>query len=476
MFEKKDLLIGYAPTRRNVFSKEDALRYKVLVENKIKKFGYRVIDIEDCVTEGLLLSDNDAEKTIKKFKEKNVDAVFCPHCNFGTESAVAKVGAKVGKPFLLWGPRDEAPLDDGSRLRDTQCGLFATSKILQRFNTPFTYIINCRLDDALFERGFDNFARASNVVKVFKKIRIGQIGVRPGDFWTVICNEGELLEMFGVEVVPFNLGDIVVMVKELLKKPDDDFKSTLEFVSKNMKIDINKEDLESIVSLKTVMKKLALQGNINAFAIQCWTSLQTMLGIVPCLANSLMFDEGIPVACETDINGAISALILQAAVFNGSPVFFADLTVRHPEDDNSELLWHCGPFPFSLKKKDTEARIGCHFIIEGAPSGICDWEIRGGDVSIIRFDGVNGKYSIFAGEAIGTTGPKTIGTYLWIKVKDWSRWEEKLIYGPYIHHVVGVHGKVSAVLYEASKYIKGVNFEPCEPDIEEIKDRCAGRK
>jgi L-fucose isomerase-like protein len=226
MFEKKDFLLGYAPTRRNVFSREDALKYKVKVREKIQKLGYKLVDIEDCATEGLLLSDSDAEKTIKKFKDKKVDAVFSPHCNFGTESATAKVAVGVGKPFLLWGPRDEAPLADGSRLRDTQCGLFATSKILQRFNAPFTYIVNSGMDDEVFVRGFENFVRAANVVKVFRKIRIGQIGVRPGDFWTVICNEGELLERFGVEIVPFNLGDIVNMAKEMRQKPDEEFKNT----------------------------------------------------------------------------------------------------------------------------------------------------------------------------------------------------------------------------------------------------------
>ena len=141
MFNKKDFVIGYAPTRRNVFSVEDALKYKRLVYEKLKGFGYNIVDIEDINDEGLVLSDDDISPVVKKFKENNVDCVFSPHCNFGTESAVAKIGSEVGKPFLLWGPRDEAPLQDGSRLRDSQCGLFATSKILQRFNVPFTYII-----------------------------------------------------------------------------------------------------------------------------------------------------------------------------------------------------------------------------------------------------------------------------------------------------------------------------------------------
>lgn len=472
---KENFLVGYLPTRRNVFSREDALKYKVKTLEKIKSFGYKVIDIEDINDEGLLLSDDDVARAVEKFKTKNVDCIFSPHCNFGTESAVAKVARELGKPFLLWGPRDESPLPDGSRLRDTQCGLFATSKILQRMGVPYTYIINCRLDDEIFNRGFNNFARASNVVKQFNNIKIGQIGVRPGDFWTVICNEGELLEKFNIEVVPFNLGDIAFMAKELALNPDDEFKKTYNFVKSNMSIEIEENYLKNLIALKEVIKNISIEQNIPAFAIQCWTSLKGMLGIVPCLANSLLFDENIPVACETDINGAVTSLIAQAATFEKTPAFFADLTIRHPEDDNSELLWHCGPFPYSLKKEGEKAVVSSHFVLDGNPPGTCSWEIKGGDISVIRFDGKGGNYSLFAGQAKGTDGPKNKGTYLWIKVKDWSLWEERLIYGPYIHHVVGIHDKISPVLYEAVKYIDGIKFDPAEPSEKEIKDWLFGR-
>ena len=54
-------------------------------------------------------------------------------------------------------------------------------------------------------------------------------------------------------------------------------------------------------------------------------------------------------------------------------------------------------------------------------------------------------------------------------------WEEKLINGPYIHHVVGIHKKIAPVLYEASRYIKNLNFDPVDPTEKEIKDWIACR-
>lgn len=469
------IIIGYAPTRRNVFNVDDAIKYKKLILEKIKGYGCTIIDMDDINEDGLLVTDSDVENVIKKFKKHKVDCIFSPHCNFGTESAVSKVASKINKPFLLWGPRDEVPLSDGSRLRDTQCGLFATSKILNRFGIPFTYIINSRIDDEVFSRGFLNFLKAANVVKQFRNLKIGQIGVRPGDFMTVMCNEGELLERFGIELVPFNLGDIALKVMDLVKNPGTEFNEILDDIKKRVEIRIDEASLKKLIALKIILKQISEEQKIPAFALQCWSSLQDILGIMPCFAHGLLFDDKIPVACETDIHGAISSIMAQAATFNEKPVFFADLTIRHPEDDNAELLWHCGPFPLSLKKEGTKALLSNHLIKDDESPGTGNWELKGGDISLVRFDGFNGKYNLFASHVKGTIGPWTSGTYIWIKVKEWSSWEEKFINGPYIHHVIGVHDKIAPVLYEATKYIKGLKLDTIDPSVEKIKDWLACR-
>lgn len=181
----KKLKLGYAPTRRFTFSADDAFKYKVEIRKKIESFGMDIdiVDLEGLNEEGLLYDDHiNADLIAKRFKEEEVDAVFFPHCNFGTEDTVARVGKALGKPVLLWGPRDEAPLADGMRLRDTQCGIFATGKVLRRFNVPFTYVTNSWVNDPVFERGFTNFVAAANVVRQFKSLRILQIGPRPASF------------------------------------------------------------------------------------------------------------------------------------------------------------------------------------------------------------------------------------------------------------------------------------------------------
>ncbi|MHC4124800.1 MAG: L-fucose/L-arabinose isomerase family protein, partial [Planctomycetota bacterium] len=347
--EVKKFLLGLAPTRRNVFSREDSLKYKKLIEGKLKELKIEFVNIDDVNDEGLLYGLEDAEKASAKFIKEGVDAVFCPHCNFGTEEAVAALGQNVGKPFLLWGPRDEAPESDGMRLRDTQCGLFATSKVLRRFNVPFAYITNSRVDSKTFETGLKRFAASASAANAFLGARIGQISTRPDGFLTMMVNEGELLENWGISIVPVALCDIVDSVKKKVEGADK--KLADEISNLKGKFDFgscSEKNISNLAGLKLVLIEWAKQNKVDAIAFQCWTALQNALDIVPCMANAEVTELGIPVCCETDVHGALSALLLQNAIMYSEPIFFADVTVRHPDDDNAELIWHCGPFPACL--------------------------------------------------------------------------------------------------------------------------------
>jgi L-fucose isomerase-like protein len=467
--KKKKIKIGLAPTRRNVFSVEDSLKYKALIEKKLKSWDIDFVNLDSLNKEGLLFDRLEAGKAAKIFIDAEVDAVFAPHVNFGTEDAVAKLARDVGKPFLLWGPRDESPLEDGSRLRDTQCGLFATSKILSRFGIPFSYIVNSRVDSPVFERGFKNFMAAARAANSFHKARIGQVSTRPGDFYTVIVNEGELLERWGIETVPITLVDVEKSVLDMVKsdkRVNDEVASLKKRVTFK---EVDEEMIKRLAALKIMLLDWAERENLTAIVFQCWDALQLALGLVPCFVNSELTALGIPVACETDIHGALTSILIQNASQEESPTFFCDLTIRNPENENSELLWHCGPFPHELVKDKSKAFVGKHFILPSGAPGTGNWEIRGGDVTVARFDGVNGDYSLFIGHAKGCEGPFTLGTYLWIEVPDWPLWEEKLIYGPYVHHVVASHGRAAYALYEATRFIPGLNPDPAQPAEDEIK-------
>lgn len=455
--------LGYAPTRRSIFSAPDAVKYRGLTRDRLVELGIDFTDIDDINDEGLLYDDNDIEKIVEKFKAANVKGLFVPHCNFGTEYVVARLAKELVVPVLLWGPRDERPEENGVRLRDSQCGLFATGKVLRRFKVPFTYMTNCRLNDPEFERGLRDFIAVCNVVSTFKSIRILQIGPRPFDFWSTMCNEGELLERFNIQLSPVPIPELTAEMKKA-KAEGTQVQQTIDYCRENMDVEIKDDELQNVAALKVAMKALAAKYGCKAIAIQCWNALQDEIGIMPCAANALLNEEGIPVVCETDIHGAVTSLMVEAADMNRTPSFFADWTVRHPDNENGELLQHCGPWPISCAMR--RPKIGYPLAFDHP--GAIEAEAKHGDVSLCRFDGDNGEYSLLLGSAKGIDGPYTKGTYLWVEVENWKKLEAKLVEGPYIHHCVGIHKDVVPVLYEACKYI-GVTPDLYDDNDEEIK-------
>lgn len=455
--------IGFAPTRRSIFSAPDAVKYANLTRERLKELDIEFVDIQEFNEDGLLYDDNDVELIAQKFIENDVDGLFIPHTNFGSEQACARLAKKLNVPVLLWGPRDEKPESDGNRLRDSQCGLFATGKVLRRYQVKFTYLNNCRLHDVEFSRGISDFLATCNVVKTFKKTRILQIGPRPMDFLTTMANEGELLEKYGIEIIPIPLPELTAEIKKVTKEEALAVNLVVNHCMRCCKISISDEHLNTVAVLKIAMQKLVEKYNCNSIVIQCWDALQDEIGILPCAANSMLIEEGIPVICETDIHGAITTLMLEAANLNKTRSMFADWTVRHPENENGELLQHCGLFPFSLAKDKPEITYPVAFDSPGSVS----FECKQGDLTLCRFDGDNNEYSLLLGSAKTIKGPFTKGTYVWIEVDNLKRLEHKIVTGPYIHHVAGIYANVIPVLYESCKYldIKVDLYDDIEEDV-----------
>lgn len=350
-------------------------------------------------------------------------------------------------------------------MRDTQCGLFAIGKVLRRFQVPFTYLVNVDLEDPEFKQGICDFIKVCNIVKTFKNTRILQIGPRPFDFWSTMINEGELLEKFNISLSPIPLTELVQEIKHLQATNDPTITNVIEKLQSLAKIEITTENLRMVATLKVALTNKMHEYGCNAGAIQCWTALQDEIGILPYASESLLQDEGTPVTCETDIHGVISELLIEAATLGDEKAIFADVNCRHPEEKNGELLQHLGVFPFSTAKNQPVLPKS-HFVFD-YPGSVA-FEAKDGNYTLCRFDGDNGQYSLLLGNAQTCAGPYEQGTYLWLKFANLNRFETKLVYGPYIHHIAAVRADVVPVLYEACKYLDITPdfYDPIEEDIQ----------
>lgn len=462
--ELSKIKLGFAPTRRNLFSADAAIEYANYTREKMDQLKINYVDITDINDEGLIFDDKSVNLAAEKFMREKINALFIANVNFGTEYSVARLAKKLDVPVLLWGPKDEHPAEDGSRLRDSQCGIFAIGKVLRRFNVKFTYIQNSDVDSEVFERGLLDFLKVCNVVKTFNNTRILQVGPRPFDFWSVICNEGELLEKFNISLSPVPLEELMQEIKRVEAENDSKVQQTIDYFNENTKVEIENIDLVKIAKLKVALENLCIKYGCNSGVIQCWTALQDLIGILPYASLSLLQEEGIPFVCETDVHGVISELLAEAASFGEEKAIFADINCRHPYEKNGELLQHLGVFAFSTAEEKPILPIR-HFVFD-YPGSVA-FKAKDGEYTLCRFDGDHGEYNLLLGNAKTIEGPYNQGTYVYMEFENLNRLEYKLVYGPYIHHVAAVKNDVVPILYEACKYLN-INpdfYDPIEEDV-----------
>ncbi len=461
------LKIGLIPERRwlaDAATRKGIFAPKYAVENKKHILQYIRDHFEDAETtftdlewlneEGLLSENNDVAKVAEFLKGEKVDAIFIINCNFGNEEAAGQIARAMQVPVLLWGPQDMSFEADGTRYTDCQCGLFAISKQLKRLSVPFTYIENCPVEDERFSAGFKKFFSIVSVVKNFRKLRVAQVGVRLNPFKSVMSNELELTEKFGINLQNVNMAIATQKLERIYKERRADLEKDLVELKK--KYDVTGYEDELLIKMLVFVYfyiEIFEDTGADILSTECWTAMPAAFQANPCLAMSILYDMGYIVACESDIHGAISQAILMSAARGKNAPLFGEFTVRNPLNRNSELLWHCGPFPYSMKKEGVTATL-----YNTKPS----FQVRNGEYTLARFQGEGGKYTLLGGKFHTTEGPKTFGTYLWAEFKDLAKLERKLINGPYIHHMSEIWGDYSEVLEEAVKYIPNLEFDPLE--------------
>jgi len=456
--------IGLAPMRRNTtdrprgtfltwYSAEQrGKKFVKYIEDNFTSENVEFVDIKGIGIEDLMYDDASAAEVIERFQAEKVDAVFIINCNFGNEEIAADIARALGKPVLLWAPLDDEYYVDGMRPTDSQCGLFGVSRQMQRFHIPFSHLPCCRVESDEFKEGFESFIRVTCMVKNFTGMRIGQVGTRPTPFYSVIWNEGELMEKFGIKIIPINFAIIEQRMKAVFENDQAEIAEFVEYFKNNYRMDeLTPQYLERMAAMVVMYKKLFEEYNLDVISAECWTATPLMFeGLAPCACYGILNDLGYMISCESDIHCAMVMAMLKCATLGKGKPLFGEFTVRHPENKNAELLWHCGPFPLSQKAPDSEARL----------VNQREW-FRGkdGTYTVVRLDQESGNYMILPLLCKTTEGPQTHGTYIWGEFEDLQAVEDRLIDGPYIHHFVEMEGDYRKEIAEFCKYFPNLKVD-----------------
>ncbi len=113
-----------------------------------------------------------------------------------------------------------------------------------------------------------------------------------------------------------------------------------------------------MAKLGAVIDQWMKATEVTISAVQCWTSIEENLGVVPCTVMSMMSDELLSSACEVDVCGVLSMHALRLA--SETPSALLDWNNNYGDNPDKAVCFHCSNLPkhfFNSMKMDYQAII-----------------------------------------------------------------------------------------------------------------------
>jgi L-fucose isomerase-like protein len=214
--------------------------------------------------------------------------------------------ANLDVPVLIHAFADDAQKMTIADRRDSFCGKMSVCNNLHQYGIKYslTKLHTVDPESKSFLADLQRFVSLCQVVQGLRGARLGAIGARPTAFNTVRYSE-KLFERTGISVDTLDLSELFGHALGL-ETGDARLKAKIEEVKAYVPTKgIPDNALEKMARLGVVIDGWMADNNLQASAIQCWTAMQEFYGVVPCTLMSMMSNNIMPSACETDIAGVV---------------------------------------------------------------------------------------------------------------------------------------------------------------------------
>lgn len=456
--KKQNLTLGVIIGNRDFFPDKLVSEARIEILSVLEDLGIKAILLgEDDTKLGGVETYQDARKCADLFTKHKSDiaGVLVVLPNFGDERGVADTLhlADLRVPVLIQGYPDELNKLNVANRRDSWCGKISVCNNLYQYGIKYTLTSKhvVHPSDPSFTADLEHFAAVCRVVRGLRKVRIGAIGARPTAFNTVRYSE-KILQQHGISVVTCDLSEILGKADKL-QPTDQRVKDHLEKIHNYAATGKTPSSaLEQMAKLDIVLNDFMLENDLDANAIQCWTSLQQNFGCNVCTSSS-MFSEGmIPSACEVDVTGTLSMYALQLA--SGSPSALVDWNNNYADDEEKCVLFHCGNWAKSFLP-DIEISnapiLGTSVGVENT-YGALDGRTPASPLTFGRIstDDPKGTIKAYVGEGVLTDDDlDTFGNRAVAKIQDLQGLMQYVCKNGFEHHVVMNASNTSAALQEA---------------------------
>ena len=411
---------------------------------------------------GAVETYEEAMRCAELFKSKAdaIDGVIVTLPNFGDERAVADALrlARLEVPVLVQATPDTPAKMGITHRRDSFCGKMSACNNLRQYGIPYslTTLHTVAPETPEFAKDLQWFAGVCRVVKGLRNLRIGAIGARPAAFNTVRYSE-KLLEASGISVETLDLSEVLGRI-ERMKDADPAAVAKLETIRKYVATtDIPQAALLKMAKLGAVIDAWMKSAHVGISAVQCWTSLEENLGVVPCTVMSMMSESLLSSACEVDVCGVLGMHALQLA--SETPSALLDWNNNYGSDPNKAVCFHCSNLPKHFFK---DVKMDYQAIIAGTVGkdntfGTCVGQVKAGAMSFARFstDDRAGKIRGYSGSGRFTDDPlETFGGAGVVEIPGLQKLLHYICENGFEHHVAANFSSVAPMVHEAaSRYL-----------------------
>src|SRR5213082_1627904 len=389
-------------------------------------------------------------------RRDRIDGIVVTLPNFGEERAIADTLrlADLRVPILIQATPDDPKKMTIAARRDSFCGKMSACNNLRQYGIPYsiTSLHTESPDSAEFARDLAWFAPVCRVVKGFRNLRVGAIGARPTAFNTVRYSE-KILESQGISIETLDLSEVLGLI-ERTKDNSDAAQAKLAAIQKYVdSSNVPKPALMKMAKLGAVVDEWMAATEVTISAVQCWTSLEENLGVVPCTVMSMMSNELLSSACEVDICGVLGMHALRLA--SGTPSALLDWNNNYGSDPNKAVCFHCSNLPnhfFRSVKMDFQEIIAGTVGKENT-FGTCVGLIKPEKMSFARFstDDTAGKMRGYVGEGRFTDDPlNTFGGAGVVEIPEMQKLLHYICENGFEHHVAANLSSVAGAVHEAA--------------------------
>ncbi len=460
----RQMTFGVIVGNRGFFPGHLATSGRLEMVAALETAGMRAVVLEPGQTaHGAVETYDDAKKCAALFRQhaSEIDGIIITLPNFGEERGLADAIrlADLRVPVLVQATPDAPGKMSIAFRRDSFCGKMSICNNLRQYGVPYslTRLHTETPDSAEFKADLEWFAGICRVVKGFKNLRIGAIGARPAAFNTVRYSE-KLLERSGITVDTLDLSEVFGQIARL---PDSNGQVQEKLGTIKRYLPTNNTPEEALVKMSklgVVIDGFMRSHELTISSVQCWTSMEEYFGVVPCTVMSMMSENLLPAACETDTLGTVSMYAL--ALASETPSALLDWNNNYGDNPDKAVCFHCSNLPKHFFREGV--KMDFQQIIAGTVGkenthGVLDGTVKAGAMSFARFstDDLEGRITGYCGEGAFTDDP--LQTFGGAGVVEIPRMQELLRFiceNGFEHHVAANFANVAGPVFEAAtKYL-----------------------